>query len=144
MKVSGPGSANSASGPRASQSTSGGSGFAPIVTGGASEVARPSASAGVSSVSSLEALMALQEVGTPLERRRKAAARGGRLLDVLDELKLGMLEGALPRDAVERLGREAREQRSLTDDPGLDAILGEIETRAAVELAKLEINGLAA
>ncbi len=32
----------------------------------------------------------------------------------------------------------------LTDDPGLDAILGEIETRAAVELAKLEVNGLAA
>ena len=144
MKVSGPGGASSASGPRSSRPASGGSTFAPITTGGASDVARASASAGVSSVSSLEALMALQEVGSPLERRRKAAARGGRLLDVLDELKLGMLDGALPRDAVQRLAREAREQRSLTDDPGLDAILGEIETRAAVELAKLEINGLAA
>ncbi len=144
MKVSGPGSASSASGPRASQPASGGAAFAPIVSGGAPDVARASASARVSSVSSLEALMALQEVGSPLERRRRAAARGGRLLDVLDELKIGMLDGALPRGAVERLAREAREQRSMTDDPGLDAILGEIETRAAVELAKLEVNGLAA
>ena len=82
--------------------------------------------------------------GGPLERRKRAAARGGRLLDALDELKIGLLEGTLPRAAVERLAREAREQRTLTDDPGLDAILGEIETRAAVEMAKLEANGLAA
>jgi hypothetical protein len=31
-----------------------------------------------------------------------------------------------------------REQRSLTDDPRLEGVLDEIETRAAVELAKLE------
>ena len=88
--------------------------------------------------------MALQDIGGPLERRRRATARGGRLLDALDELKIGLLDGSLPRQAVERLARDAREQRMLTDDPGLDAILGEIETRAAVELAKLEVNGLAA
>jgi hypothetical protein len=31
-----------------------------------------------------------------------------------------------------------REQRALTDDPRLEGVLDEIETRAAVELAKLE------
>ncbi|MBS0409174.1 MAG: flagellar assembly protein FliX [Proteobacteria bacterium] len=144
MKVSGPGGASSASGPRASRPAAGGATFSPIVSGGAGEVARATASTGVSPVASLEALMALQEVGGPLERRKRAAARGGRLLDALDELKIGLLEGTLPRAAVERLAREAREQRTLTDDPGLDAILGEIETRAEVEMAKLEANGLAA
>ena len=144
MKVTGPGGASSASGPRASRPSTGGASFAPLVSGGPSDVARASATAGVSTVSSLEALMALQDIGGPLERRRRATARGGRLLDALDDLKIGLLDGALPRQAVERLASEAREQRMLTDDPGLDAILGEIETRAAVELAKLEVNGLAA
>jgi len=96
------------------------------------------AGAGVAGVGSLEALMALQEMGTPLERRRRAAARGGRLLDALDSLRIGLLEGELPQAAVESLAREARMQRTLTDDPRLDAVLAEIETRAAVELAKLE------
>jgi len=145
MKVSGPSGASSASGPRGAKPASAGAGFSPIVSGGgASDVARTSAAAGVSTVSSLEALMALQDIGGPLERRRRATARGGRLLDALDDLKIGLLEGALPRAAVEKLAREAREQRTMTDDPGLDAILGEIEMRAAVELAKLETNGLAA
>jgi hypothetical protein len=36
------------------------------------------------------------------------------------------------------LTRAVREQRALTDDPGLEGLLDEIETRAAVELAKLE------
>ncbi|MEJ0065808.1 MAG: flagellar assembly protein FliX [Caulobacteraceae bacterium] len=35
------------------------------------------AAASVSAVSTLEALMALQEVGGPLERRRRAVWRGG-------------------------------------------------------------------
>ena len=144
MKVSGSNGASSTGGARASRPASGGSSFTPISSGGPSEVARPSVATGVSAVSSLEALMALQEVGTPLERRKRATARGGRLLDALDELKIGLLDGALPRDAVERLARDAREQRTMTDDPGLDAILGEIETRAAVELAKLEVSARAA
>ncbi len=88
--------------------------------------------------------MTLQEVGTPLERRRRAAARGVRLLDALDNLKIGLLDGLLPRGAVESLAREAREQRGMTDDAGLDAVLAEIETRAAVELAKLEATHAAA
>lgn len=145
MKVSGPSGASSASGPRGAKPASAGGGFSPIVSGGgASDVARTSAAAGVSAVASLEALMALQEIDGPLERRRRATARGGRLLDALDDLKIGLLEGALPRGAVEKLAREAREQRTLTDDPGLEAILGEIEMRAEVELAKLQVNGLAA
>jgi hypothetical protein len=145
MKVSGAGPVGSTGAARASRPASGGgAAFAPIGVGGASDVARPAASAGVSTVASLEALMALQEVGGPLERRRRAAARGGRLLDALEQLKIGMLEGALPRAAVEALARDAREQRQATDDPGLDGVLAEIEMRAAVELAKLEQARVAA
>lgn len=139
MKVTGSSNAGRAAGVGASRPQPGGATFTPITTPSASGPARVTASAGVAGVSSLEALIALQEVGTPLERRRKAAARGGRMLDALESLKVGLLEGVLPQPAIESLAREAREQRGLTDDPGLDAILAEIETRASVELAKLEI-----
>jgi hypothetical protein len=39
---------------------------------------------------------------------------------------------------MEALGRAVRDQRALTDDPRLEALLDEIETRAEVELAKRE------
>jgi hypothetical protein len=86
----------------------------------------------------VEALIALQDVGGPLERRRRAVSRAGRLLDVLDEIKVGLLDGALGGGDLERLGRALREQRAATDDPQLEAVLDEIELRAAVEAAKLE------
>jgi hypothetical protein len=98
----------------------------------------------VNAVSSLEALMALQEVGGPLERRRRAVRRGGVILSALESLKLDLLEGRLTPGTMQALARAVREQRSLTDDPGLEAVLDEIETRAAVELAKLEGATLAA
>ena len=45
---------------------------------------------------------------------------------------------------MQALTRAVREQRSLTDDPQLESLLDEIETRAAVELAKFEGARLAA
>jgi hypothetical protein len=99
---------------------------------------------GPASVSSLGALLALQEVGGPLERRRKAVNRAGRILDVLDDVKVALLEGGLPASALSRLVSAIREQREGTDDPGLEGLLNEIETRAVVELAKLEMARAAA
>ncbi|MEJ0065809.1 MAG: flagellar assembly protein FliX [Caulobacteraceae bacterium] len=49
-----------------------------------------------------------------------------------------MLEGELNPAVLERLTRAVREQRSMTDDPTLEGLLDQVETRAAVELAKLE------
>jgi len=139
MKVTGPNGAGptARSGPSRS-APAGGQAFAPAEAGGAGVAARSTAASAMSTVASLDALIALQEVGGPLERRKRAAARGGRLLDALEKIKIGLLEGALPRAAVEALAREARDHRHMTDDPRLDMVLAEIETRAAVELAKLE------
>jgi hypothetical protein len=77
-------------------------------------------------------------VGGPLERRRRAVRRAGRLLDVLDEIKLALLDARLSATQLDRLRRAIRDERELTDDPRLEAVLDEIELRAAVELAKLE------
>src|SRR5271169_1690121 len=138
MKVSGAGGPSSAGGVRAARPQTAAAGFAPISTPSAPESAAIQSAAGVTHVSALEALIALQEVGGPLERRRRAMGRAGSILDALESLKLDLLDGPLSKGAVEALARSVREQRALTDDPQLEALLDEIETRAAVELAKLE------
>ena len=102
----------------------------------ANQAARAS---GVGAVNSLDALLALQEADGPMERRRRAVGRGGRILDVLDKIKLALLDGQSSNADLERLVRAVREERIQTGDSNLDGVLDEIETRAAVELAKLEI-----
>ena len=92
----------------------------------------------VSSVIGVEALLALQDVESPTERKRRSVKRAGRLLDQLDALKVALLGGELSGAQIENLTRALREQRAATEDPKLEGLLDEIETRAAVELAKLE------
>jgi hypothetical protein len=142
MKVSGPSGAGSAAAPRGGGSTSA-SGFSLDGAGGASEAAPAARAGGVASVGGLDALIALQEVGGPLERRRRAVRRAGAILDVLDEVKLSLLDGGVPPAALDRLVRAVRLERGEADEPRLRDLLDEIETRAAVELAKLEVAGAA-
>ncbi len=138
MKVSGPSGPSATGGARPATSQAAAGGFAPIMAPAASGAAGVSGAGGVSTVSSLDALIALQEVGGPLERRRRATGRASRILEALEDLKLELLAGGLTPTIVEALTRAVRDQRALTDDPRLEGVLDEIETRAAVELAKLE------
>jgi hypothetical protein len=68
--------------------------------------------------------------------------RAVRLLDVLDDLKVALIDGMLQPDQIRALSLAIAEQRATTGEPALEAVLDEIETRAAVELAKLEVLGL--
>ncbi|RZJ24691.1 MAG: flagellar assembly regulator FliX, partial [Brevundimonas sp.] len=85
-------------------------------------------------------LMALQGVEDATERRRRAVRRGSGLLDRLDELKLALLSGEAGEGALERLTRTLREDRPEDADPGLKAVLDQIDLRVAVELAKAGIR----
>jgi hypothetical protein len=137
MKVTGPSGIGSSSGARPARGA-GGDGFriiTPEAAGGASQASSVSATGGVMGV---VALLALQDVGGPLERKRRAVRRAGRILDVLDEIKISLLEGELSMGELDRLRRAVRDERDGTEDPALEAVLDEIELRAAVEVAKLE------
>lgn len=137
MKVIGPGGVSQTGGP--SKAKGGGSGFR---LPGVGQAEGPSQTSGVSATSSImgvDALLALQDVGGPLERKRRAVSRAGRILDVLDEVKVSLLDGALSAHQLDRLRRAIRDERAQTDDPKLEAVLDEIEVRAAVEMAKLEL-----
>jgi hypothetical protein len=144
MKVNGPGGAGSVA-PTARGATRGADGgFALPGLSGTGETAPASRMGASLGVGSIDALLALQEVGGPLERRRRAVRRAGVILDVLDEVKLALLDGGVPQAALERLVSAVRLERGSADDPRLQGLLDEIETRAAVELAKIEMSRPAA
>jgi len=139
MKVSNSTSLGSAAAVRGAARPVAGGGFSLPEPTSAAEIAHAAPAFAATGISSLDALLALQEVAGPLERRRKAVRRAGRILDVLDDIKIDLLGGALTPLALDRLMSAVREQREEAGDPGLDAVLNEIETRAAVEIAKLEM-----
>ena len=119
-----------AASPRRTSSTS----FAlPEDTAAAAEnraVSAPKAAANI------DALLAMQGIEDPAERRKRSVQRGKGALDVLDELKIGLLSGNFNASTVSRLRDAAANLKSTSGDPGLDAVLSEIELRVEVELAK--------
>lgn len=138
MKVSGTGGLSQPSGAKPARAAGGGGGFQIAGAAAPAAPAQVSGASGVASVMGVEALLALQDVESPTERKRRSVRRAGRLLDELDGLKVALLGGDLSPVQLDTLARAVREQRAATDDPKLEAVLDEIETRAAVELAKLE------
>ena len=88
-------------------------------------------------MASISTLLSLQEVGDPLNGRRRAIKRAEDLLDKLDELRHGLLTGAFSPAKLDDLLVVVRQQQANITDPKLREILSDIEVRAAVELAKL-------
>jgi hypothetical protein len=141
MKVTGAGSTN-ALGPVRSAGRPVDSGFGSALEG-AGEAAAPAATAraeALGAISSLDALLALQETLSPTERRRRAVRRAGKILDALDSLKLSLLGGETTDADLQSLHTAVKEARAETEDPELEGLLEQIETRAAVELAKRDMT----
>jgi hypothetical protein len=119
---------------RAAPAPSGDGRFAEALSGDGA----PTAANTPQAVATVDNLFVLQEVADGLTGRRRAMQRGNTLLDRLDDIRIGLLTGSLPRGQLETLRRMAQERDDLGNDPQLAAILDEIELRVAVELAKLD------
>ncbi len=91
-------------------------------------------------ISTVDALIALQGVEDPAERKKRAVVKGRNALDVLDTLKLSVLDGSVDRSTLARLQVAAEGLTEETGDPGLNTVLSEIDLRVAVELAKAGIR----
>ena len=137
MKISGPSGPSSTSAARGAGRAASGGGFSLSAAEEAADAAEAPRMSGLDGVMTVSSLLALQGVEDPLHRRKRAMGRANRLLDILDDLKVAMLEGRAAPSTLDNLARAVREQRETTDDPNLDDVLRQIETRAAVELAKL-------
>jgi len=107
-------------------------------------VATPAASTGsagttaATSLAGLDAILTLQSnIDTPEERRRRATRRGNDLLDGLDRLKASLIMGRVSTGELQAIAARLADRSGTSGDPRLDALIAEIELRAAVELAKL-------
>ena len=142
MKVEGPKSTSSVQGAaRAKKAGKSGGDFAAAldeVTGPEEAAAAPEGVGGVLGVGGLLAAQSVTDEGAPdFKERQRRAKRGAEILDRLEEVRKGLLLGAIPKDRLAELARMVREKRERGADPVVSRLLDEIELRAEVELAKL-------
>lgn len=91
-----------------------------------------------SPVTSVDALLAIQEVPNEREGQKRAIKRGKDMLDILDDIRMGILTGSVPRARLQQLVSMVGSRRDNFTEPALAQVLDEIELRARVELAKLD------
>jgi hypothetical protein len=122
---------------RVGSGEAGGKGFAEQL--GKSGEAPAATSAGAPpSLAALGSILSVQEIPDALAERRRAVRRGDGLLDELTSLQIGLVEGWLPEATLRNLVTMLDRPRPPIDDPALDRLVGDIELRAAVEVAKLD------
>ncbi len=135
MRVYGPNGTSLAAAPSAARRTSGGT----FSVGEGNAPQAQTAAVALRTLGGIDALIALQGVEDPVERRRRAVKHGRRALDALDELKLGLLAGTLDQATMFRLKSVAADLHDGSGDDRIDQVLAEIDLRVAVELAKAGI-----
>jgi len=138
MKIDPTGRLNTSPARRAGKArqSSGGSEFARQISSTPKESAPV---AGTSSPMAVNPLIAVQEAKDATSGEAKAKAQAEAMLDNLDELRLALLTGRMSRERLDSLVRLTRAKREPNLDSRLSAVLDEIELRAKVELAKLDI-----
>ena len=146
MKVEGPKSTSSVQGAaRAKKAGSAGGNFAAAldeVTGPEEAAAAPEGVGGVLGIGGVLAAQSVTDESAPdFKERQRRASRGAEILDRLEEVRKGLLVGAIPKDRLAELARMVREKRERGADPVISRLLDEIELRAEVELAKLSRRG---
>ena len=102
------------------------------------EPSRAPAVSGPGPIAAVESILTLQGLDDSTSGRSKGLVHGEHLLDMLDELRDGLLCGGIPRATLNRLAVAVSRRHETFADPSLQTVLDEIELRARVELAKLE------
>ena len=90
-------------------------------------------------ISSVDAVVALQEITGDNTNERGAKNRANLILDKLEDIRMGLLMGQIPKSNLEDLSKILIVARKNSIDSNLLEIIEDIELRAKIELAKLEI-----
>jgi DNA polymerase I-like protein with 3'-5' exonuclease and polymerase domains len=93
-------------------------------------------------VSQASATSFLSPLFFDLENHEQLKDKGDKILASLDKLRLDLLSGEISGENLKSLSLQIKDQKLKASDPKLHNILQEIETRAAVELAKMEVAGI--
>ncbi len=139
MKVNGPGAAQgpSKSDKKKKPDQSGGS-FGDMVSSGA---AKPQGAPASRSIAHVDALLAVQSVEDPTARasKKRMRQRAGDILSELDKLKMAMLNGNMTIGHMIDIADVVASHREKINDPALTGLMDEIDLRAQVELAKIQV-----
>lgn len=94
---------------------------------------------GTAGIAVADAIFAAQMVDGEEEKakRKQMLKRGNTLLEKLEEIRDGLLMGYISKDKLIEISRYVKETKINTADEKLAELIGEIELRVEVELAKL-------
>jgi hypothetical protein len=135
MEIKGTGRIETSAVKRKGQAPSAGGGFS---VGGTAEP-QGQIVAGPGPIAALDSILMLQGLDDSTQGKSKAQAHGEQLLDLLDSVRDGLLAGGIPRATLNKLAHAVTKRQEAFADPKLQDVLDQIELRAHVELAKLEV-----
>ena len=142
MRIDGPGKSQNVDKSKSTKkAASGDSSFKTLLDAG-SDGAEETSSVGVSAgISTIDGLLAVQAAEDPAERqsRQRMKQRADKLLTMLDDMRMGLLNGTVNIGQMVDLANVVSTHREKIADPELTAILDEIDLRAQIELARLEV-----
>lgn len=136
MKVEGPSKTSGPAGTKKAGSVSSADGsFEDFIAHAPKEAA---SAAPTRSIARVDALLSVQAAESPTERaaRRRMRERGEGILRELDQLRHAILTGTMTLGQVIDIADVVASHREKVVDPGLTAILDEIDMRAQIEIAK--------
>ncbi len=108
---------------------------------GSEEAQSSGAMSGTAPITSVNSLLSLQEMPSATDGKSKGVQRAEGLIEHLEAIRHGLLLGQISKKRLQDIVRALEVQREKNMDPGLVQIINDIELRAKVELAKLEVIG---
>jgi MoaA/NifB/PqqE/SkfB family radical SAM enzyme len=90
-------------------------------------------------ISSVVAVVVMKEITDDTKDERGAKNRANLILNKLEDIRMGLLLGEIPKSNLEELSKVLKVARENSVDTKLLEIIDDIELRAKIEIAKLEI-----
>ncbi len=105
------------------------------------EVQTSGTMSGTAPLTSVNSLLSLQEMPPATDGKSKTVLRAEGLIEHLEAIRHGLLLGQISKKRLNDIVKALAAQREKNLDSGLVEIINDIELRAKVELAKLEMIG---
>lgn len=139
MRIEGPRSTDSVKKADKTKKSSGSNGvFSSFL---ADEADSAPAASPMSSPAGLGSILAAQYGEDPAEKqaKKRMQERASKVLDTLDVIQRGLVAGQISHSDINAIKTSVTANREKINDPRLLAIMDEVDLRAQVELAKLEV-----
>lgn len=141
MKIDGTKSSADISKTKKTDKTSGGNGVFKSMMGETGSASAGTSASPTHSIAAVGALLLAQTTEDPAQQKsqKRMRERAGAILDTLNDLKIAMLTGRVTVGHMVSIADVVATHREKITDPELSILLDEVDLRAQIELAKLQI-----